>query len=368
MKAVLLSFLLFAVFHPGKVQSITINSISDEYVDNGVTFSIGCYVNGATAGTVLQWSRTNEEGRSIGITHNNDILPAQYRSRYSILNAGVSSRQYILTIRNAQLVDAGQWTCNAYPEFGESVSMEAMVTVFSPPMITAISPSPNDLRLDQNNRNYTLYCNATGSPKPTIKWRRLMPEYLPNMRPFEIGRLLNLTSITANHRGVYECVASNGRGEAARGKVRITFSYKPEVKPVKESIILPKNVAGNISCACEASPKVTRDNEVRWYKDNIQLVSTDTRNYLMDVEVYARDRDTDRSVAILTIRNVTSDKGGEYKCRFVNNVGQTERSINVQVGAVADPKAGRVPSGAVAVGPSAFGLTFIMVLLVAYFQ
>ncbi|XP_071957624.1 neuronal growth regulator 1-like [Antedon mediterranea] len=361
MKLILLLITVIVLFKSG-TNGLFITKIQDQYVDNGETIYLSCSASAASVGTTMTWIQRTIDGTSLGITHNEQILIPQLRNRYSIRNTGSSTREHMLTIRNAQLDDAGEWTCTAYPESGDIDTMSTKVTVLTPPEITTISSPPVDLRL---GLNYTLQCNATGSPMPIIKWRRVNPQYLPNYKPFSVGYLYNLTRVTANHRGLYECIASNGIGKAARESVKITFSYKPEVKAVREELVLPKNEAGNISCSCEAFPKVTRESDVRWYKGSQLISSSDTQNYLMDV---VDDRESDRTVAILTIRNVTSTRGGEYRCRFRNQQGETERSLSVTVGAIADRYAGKVPSGASTVTPPVIISTVFMIFMATCFH
>ncbi len=62
----------------------------------------------------------------------------------------------------------------------------------------------------------SLECKATGNPAPTIRWRHTRPNSkLPNDMDgeYSTGVYLNITTITVDDRGEYECIASNGDDE-----------------------------------------------------------------------------------------------------------------------------------------------------------
>ena len=83
-------------------------------------------------------------------------------------------------------------------------------TKFSaPPVITAITPDLSPMP----GSKVTLWCNATGSPTPTITWQRVRPVRSfpsPPGGAFSTGSQLVIGEITGDWRGLYQCVASNG--------------------------------------------------------------------------------------------------------------------------------------------------------------
>ena len=56
-------------------------------------------------------------------------------------------------------------------------------------------------------------CNATGNPKPTIKWRRVTKTLPSNARVEQNGKLV-LENIKKSDEGLYQCYAENDVGRA----------------------------------------------------------------------------------------------------------------------------------------------------------
>ena len=54
-----------------------------------------------------------------------------------------------------------------------------------------------------------VFCNATGSPDPTIIWRKVQGDGYNSTE----GKLLNITNITRAQAGKYNCTANNTCGE-----------------------------------------------------------------------------------------------------------------------------------------------------------
>lgn len=59
----------------------------------------------------------------------------------------------------------------------------------------------------------SVVCNATGNPKPSIKWRRVIKKLPSNARVENNGKLV-LTNMQKIDGGLYQCIAENPVGRA----------------------------------------------------------------------------------------------------------------------------------------------------------
>lgn len=61
--------------------------------------------------------------------------------------------------------------------------------------------------LEQERRNVTMYCNATGQPTVKLSWVRVR-----DGKTVASGNILLISAADRSHRGKYRCVADNGVG------------------------------------------------------------------------------------------------------------------------------------------------------------
>lgn len=63
--------------------------------------------------------------------------------------------------------------------------------------------------LEQERRNVTMYCNATGRPTVKLSWIRVR-----DGKTVASGNTLLISAADRSHRGKYRCVADNGVGDS----------------------------------------------------------------------------------------------------------------------------------------------------------
>ena len=66
----------------------------------------------------------------------------------------------------------------------------------------------NDTTAAEND-NVTVYCDASGTPPPTVTWAQ------PGVGEAAVGNWLNITSITKAQAGQYRCHANNTCGNTS---------------------------------------------------------------------------------------------------------------------------------------------------------
>lgn len=79
------------------------------------------------------------------------------------------------------------------------------VHVREPPTIKL---RPEDKYIKNVGEKVTLPCSASGSPAPTIHWRRLDGQLLPHNRHQEVHGTLTISGLQKKDHGIYECVVS----------------------------------------------------------------------------------------------------------------------------------------------------------------
>lgn len=88
-----------------------------------------------------------------------------------------------------------------------------------PPKISTIYPTAITVN---ESGTISLFCNATGLPKPFITWKRL------NGKVIGSGELLTVANINRTDSGLYICTASNGvlESAAANSSVNVQCKYQ----------------------------------------------------------------------------------------------------------------------------------------------
>ena len=102
---------------------------------------------------------------------------------------------------------AGDYTCTPYNTHGTSGTSGVMqVHVRDPP---SIKLRPEDEYIRSVGEKVTFPCSASGTPPPSISWRREGGLPLPKKRHKEYQGTLTITGLQKQDHGLYECVVSN---------------------------------------------------------------------------------------------------------------------------------------------------------------
>ncbi|KAG6444206.1 hypothetical protein O3G_MSEX003240 [Manduca sexta] len=124
---------------------------------------------------------------------------------------GVSrgDQAWSLTLRDIRMSDGGRYMCQ--------INTEPMITqthhlhVSVPPDI--VNSSSSGEVIIREGENVSLHCSASGTPPPTITWRR-EDSALMKIGKQTVGKWsgvwLNLTAVSRNMNGAFLCIATNG--------------------------------------------------------------------------------------------------------------------------------------------------------------
>jgi len=112
-----------------------------------------------------------------------------------------------LLITKVTKAHAGDYTCTPYNTHGTSGTSGVMqVHVRDPPTIKL---RPEDEYFKSVGEKVTFPCSASGSPAPTISWRRTDDSPLPKKRHKEYQGTLTISGLQKKDHGIYECVVTN---------------------------------------------------------------------------------------------------------------------------------------------------------------
>ena len=78
--------------------------------------------------------------------------------------------------------------------------------------------------------NLLLTCEASGEPEPNITWTKEKRGNQGNIDVLPVGKVLNITKISRNDSGTFNCTAYNGFGEADSQTVHVNVTCEYALK------------------------------------------------------------------------------------------------------------------------------------------
>ncbi|XP_029374878.1 opioid-binding protein/cell adhesion molecule isoform X3 [Echeneis naucrates] len=212
--------------------------------------------------------------------------------------------EYSIKIQNVDIHDEGPYICsilmNKKPK---SIKVHLIVQV--PARITNIS---KDVTVNEGS-TVNLMCLAVGRPEANIIWKH----HSPRGNGFiSEGEHLELTAITKEQSGSYECIASNDISSPDVRTVQVTVNYPPFISKAR-STGTPLGQKGVLQCEASAVPRA----DFEWYKEDRRLF-----NGLNGVKIENQGKQS-----MLVFFNVSEEDYGNYTCVAMNNMGITNASI-----------------------------------------
>ncbi|KAK3087485.1 hypothetical protein FSP39_006555 [Pinctada imbricata] len=231
-------------------------------------------------------------------------------------NINISPDGKQLTIREAQVVNSGQYTCKATNDAGKSeLGFDIFVEV--PPTIPhdTTNLSPKVIA----GQSKTLYCPATGVPEPEITWLKngqpIDYEEETSIRVQAGGKELYVYSAKVEDGGFYTCVASNPAGVS-----QLEFDLEVQVPPKIDQSAYDKLTKINkghstlLNCPATGLPPP----DIKWFKDNQPLVLGDRMSLLT-------------GGLQLKIDNADVSDTARYSCKATNPAGETTANMDLSV-------------------------------------
>jgi len=238
-------------------------------------------------------------------------------NRFS-LRYDTASATYTLQLKDVQTSDEARYECQIIVGVNNKVTRSLYLSVNEPPVIN--DESTRSVVVNENNPA-TLECSARGIPPPRIEWRRENNAILPTGGVIYRGNTLKIHSVKKEDRGTYFCVADNGVGKAAKRNVALEVEFKPNIVDKSDGVITQaEGYEVALVCSVEAFPPAT----ITWLQGGIQRSTTNK-----DFTVFKGVGVNGLISSNLKIKHITSALYGEYVCKAVNKLGETEQTFTV---------------------------------------
>ncbi|KAM6962600.1 hemicentin-1 [Aplochiton taeniatus] len=217
-----------------------------------------------------------------------------------------------LHIHSAQVMDTGRYLCMATNQAGTQ-RKRVDLQVYVPP---SIASGPTNITVTVNVQT-TLFCEATGIPKPTVSWtknhRALNPDQNQNMYRLLSSGSLVVIAPTVDDTAVYECVVTNEAGEDSRA-INLTVHVPPSIADEATELVATRLSPVVIGCTASGVPEPV----LRWTKDGVKL-PTQGRGY----SVLATGQ--------VEITSAELSHAGRYSCVAQNAAGSAQRHVQLTV-------------------------------------
>ncbi|XP_054268136.1 lachesin-like [Macrosteles quadrilineatus] len=228
-------------------------------------------------------------------------------------------RTWNLHIRDVQESDRGWYMCQINTD--PMKSQAGFLNVVVPPDILD-HPTSTDMVVREGS-SVALTCAASGSPNPSIVWRREAGEPIvlndgSQAMTYE-GPILNITRVNRLHMGAYLCIASNGVPPSVSKRIVLIVHFPPMISVPNQLVGAREGQQLTLECHSEAYPKSIN----YWTRDKGQMIfhGANFEPEMLD-KAY-------RVIMKLNIRAIHPSDFGVYMCVAKNALGVTDGSIKV---------------------------------------
>ncbi|KAM9812236.1 immunoglobulin superfamily member 10 isoform X1 [Syngnathus typhle] len=249
----------------------------------------------------------------------NDVIAAS-NERY-LLHVNGS-----LDIRNAKLVDGGEYVCVARNPAGENRRVYKLEIGGNPPVINGYHQNRTVVKdFSTKYSKKFIDCKAEGNPPPTITW--IMPDNIFLRAPYFGGRInvhhngtLEIRNVRPTDTGEFICMATNDGGESVLVvQLEVTNTLRRPVfkNPFNERILSPLGKTNVLNCSADGHPKP----DISWILPNGTRLTAGRNSH--------RRVDNDGT---LVIYNSGVEDAGKYRCGAKNIMGYIEKLVILDVG------------------------------------
>ncbi|GFV73982.1 hemicentin-1 [Trichonephila clavipes] len=277
----------------------------DDNIREGDVASVMCLVTSGSKPVKFQW---NKNGNPISISDNN----------VRIDDGAIHS---VLVFDSVKLTDDANYTCIAMNAEGQD-SFTAELNVKSSPKWKT---EPKSV-VTQVGGSVKVQCIAFGSPRPSIKWRKIIPEgnefmdvkpQVSNENEFNSGTF-HLDSVSESDSGFYECIANNGIEPNIRNNFSIVIRDAPKI----QSFSFPENIVERnmVSVTCIVATK-TKPVTFNWLKDSKEINALEENIRFSTLD----------EVSVLIIDSVALENSGNYTCSASNSAGNDKFTTSLKV-------------------------------------
>ncbi|CAH0553150.1 unnamed protein product, partial [Brassicogethes aeneus] len=226
-------------------------------------------------------------------------------------------KTWYLHIKEVRENDRGWYMCQINTD--PMKSQVGYLDIVVPPDILDYQTS-TDLVV-REGANVNLRCVARGSPEPSIMWRRESGEAIKLHSGEEVlsveGPVLNISRVSRQQMGPYLCIASNGIPPSVSKRIMLIVHFSPMIWIQNQLVGAYEGQQITLDCYSEAFPKSIN----YWTTEKGEIVSQSgkfepsfiTNGYKIHMK--------------LTIRSISPNDYGNYKCVSKNSLGETDGTI-----------------------------------------
>ncbi|XP_049830703.1 lachesin-like isoform X1 [Schistocerca gregaria] len=235
-------------------------------------------------------------------------------------------RTWFLHISNVQEEDKGRYMCQintvtAKTQFG-------YLHVVVPPNIDD-SLSSSDV-IVREGADVTLTCHASGSPPPSVKWKRDDGSKIAINKSLSVleweGEVLELTRISRLDMGAYLCIASNGVPPTVSKRIKVSVDFPPMLWIPHQLVGAPLGYSVTLECFTEAHPTSLN----YWTREDGNMIHDSAGKYSISNTAGSPAYKTHMRLSIMNIREADY---GTYKCVAKNPRGETDGTIRLYTSA-----------------------------------
>ncbi|XP_031623888.1 neurotrimin-like [Contarinia nasturtii] len=234
------------------------------------------------------------------------------------------NRAWQLKIRDVKETDKGWYMCQINTD--PMKSQIAYLNVVVPPDILDYPGDTSTDMVVKEGSNVTLKCSATGSPLPSITFRREDGEPIKLPGGIELssinGSSFSIPRVDRLHMSAYLCIASNGIPPTVSKRIMLIVHFPPMMMIQNQLVGAATGQNVTLECTSEAFPK-SINFWMRASSKNDSIITSGSK-YVQEVfeNIY--------KVAMkLTIIDVDMNDYGAYKCVAKNSLGETDGSIKL---------------------------------------
>ncbi|KAK2583265.1 hypothetical protein KPH14_009275 [Odynerus spinipes] len=240
--------------------------------------------------------------------------------RIAVTHSG--HRAWFLHIRETRESDRGWYMCQVNTDPMSSIT--GFLEIVVPPDILDY-PTSTDMEVREGS-NVTLRCAATGTPKPTVTWRREAGGTITLSNWNEVASIegpeLEITGVTRLHMGPYLCIASNGVPPTVSKRIVLIVHFPPMVWVEQQLIGAYEGQKLVLECQSEAYPRPI----TYWTKPTNETVTNDSH---YKVETISKGYKDYKITMTLTIKSVRAQDFGFFRCVSTNSLGETDNRIKL---------------------------------------
>ncbi|XP_020706786.1 lachesin-like [Athalia rosae] len=237
--------------------------------------------------------------------------------RIAVTHSG--HRTWSLHIRDTRETDRGWYMCQVNTD--PMSSNTGFLDVVVPPDILDY-PTSTDMVVREGS-NVTLRCAATGTPAPSVTWRREDGNPIIQFTTQEVasteGPELEILRVSRRHMGPYLCIASNGVPPTVSKRIVLIVHFPPRVWIENQLVGVYEGQTVTLTCHSEAFPRPI----AYWTRPTNQIIVNDDNFKL--VSSYSGYESTMQ----LTIRSIQPQDFGAFQCVAKNAIGETDGKIKL---------------------------------------